>query len=562
MKKTVSIVVCTYANPFMLDNCLRNLRSVENGGYYELVVVSDKSPEQAAEATVAQKWGATHVAVPERRGYGNVVNMGVRATTGEIVLKIDNDVWLTKMVTEKLKTIFEDESIGVVGSRLYLPNGKIQHAGGRITWDECQHYGWHEKPEECFFQGLVHYPVFVTGAMVAFTRALHDQLGGVREDFFFGCEDSDFCFRAWEAGKKVRYEPEMEAVHFEALTRGKQGFVDRQDQEMLHLKWQRAHEKFRAECVTRDWNKIFRLMAEANREVAPPGMADVLVLERTAALGDVLAFKQVVDGIAKANPTKKVIVRTAHPEVFDNDPLVVAAGTEAFAPFGQTVTFNVSHEKRPGAPIVAAYQFVAAEAGLVPFTVEAPELHSNDLHTARMEKLLRTHKVRRTNFAVVHQSVTNWKNRNVPHVTWCEIVAGLKAMGLDVVIVGTERDLPAGNMDVTDLRGKTSLHDLHALIKMARVFVGGDSGPFHVMQATRTPAVALFTSVFYDLRVWDTEQVFSVGPATGCHSCYSKQPPLVRSLECPENKNYECTKNVLSEDVMEAVKKILARINP
>ena len=69
----------------------------------------------------------------------------------------------------------------------------------------------------------------------------------------------------------------------------------------------------------------------------------------------------------------------------------------------------------------------------------------------------------------------------------------------DIVMVGTEADRPAlekvrtaMKTRVFSLAGRTTLPQLAALIRRARAFIGGNSGPMHIAAAVKTPVIALF----------------------------------------------------------------------
>ncbi|WP_295647675.1 glycosyltransferase family 9 protein [uncultured Dietzia sp.] len=85
------------------------------------------------------------------------------------------------------------------------------------------------------------------------------------------------------------------------------------------------------------------------------------------------------------------------------------------------------------------------------------------------------------------------------------IVTALRRAGHRVVLTGGpgERDLVAdtraccgaGTTDVTDLSGRTSLHELAAVLEHADVVVVGNTGPAHLAAAVGTPVVSLFSPV-------------------------------------------------------------------
>lgn len=62
-------------------------------------------------------------------------------------------------------------------------------------------------------------PTFVdwcAGSFLVFKASLYRQLNGFDERFFMYCEDIDVCYRARKLGVKVRYYPEICAVHHAA----------------------------------------------------------------------------------------------------------------------------------------------------------------------------------------------------------------------------------------------------------------------------------------------------------------------------------------------------------
>ena len=72
-------------------------------------------------------------------------------------------------------------------------------------------------------------------------------------------------------------------------------------------------------------------------------------------------------------------------------------------------------------------------------------------------------------------------------------------MGLEVILVGDGKDreqVEAVNRllsrQAVDIAGSTDLRELAAILSLARVVVGNDSGPGHLAAAVGTPVVSLF----------------------------------------------------------------------
>ncbi|MEW6071015.1 MAG: glycosyltransferase family 9 protein [Planctomycetota bacterium] len=89
-----------------------------------------------------------------------------------------------------------------------------------------------------------------------------------------------------------------------------------------------------------------------------------------------------------------------------------------------------------------------------------------------------------------------------PAERWGELAAALAARAMPpIVLAGGPEDralfaaaLAAASAGgpVHDLVGRTSLRELIALLRRARLFVGGDTGPMHLAGAVGAPVVALF----------------------------------------------------------------------
>jgi len=79
------------------------------------------------------------------------------------------------------------------------------------------------------------------------------------------------------------------------------------------------------------------------------------------------------------------------------------------------------------------------------------------------------------------------------------IVEGLLRKGLFIAVLGADNEIAetraliaAAKENVVDLVGKTSIAEMAAVIKRSKLFIGNDSGPFHVAVAVGTPAIGIF----------------------------------------------------------------------
>nr|WP_139163555.1 tetratricopeptide repeat protein [Bosea robiniae] len=127
---------------------------------------------------------------------------------------------------DALRRAFADPLVGVVGGRLLYPDGTIQHAGAIAGWrgsvanegvgqpgSEAGPGGRWAAPREC---------AAVIGAFLATRRTLFTEIGGFDQvELPISLSDTDYCFKVRAQGYKVVYQPEIELVHHEGKTRGR-----------------------------------------------------------------------------------------------------------------------------------------------------------------------------------------------------------------------------------------------------------------------------------------------------------------------------------------------------
>jgi GT2 family glycosyltransferase len=138
----------------------------------------------------------------------------------------------------------DDESVGIVGSRLLYPDGSIQHDGMRFCWDAVlgvwlnEHPGKGFDPLELPPLGQVQ---AVTGACLAIRADLLERLGGFDEGFLVGdFEDSTLCIAAHNAGKKILIQRAVPLVHAERQSISHVGKQATRDNIVIYNAWRNS----------------------------------------------------------------------------------------------------------------------------------------------------------------------------------------------------------------------------------------------------------------------------------------------------------------------------------
>jgi len=239
-----SIVIPVFNQRGFLERCITTLRENTPEGCYEIIAVDNHSTDGAREF-LQQCEEVRLIANPENLGFAKACNQGARAARYEMVLFLNSDVevrsgWLEPLVL----TLLRDPDVGVVGSKLLYPDGRIQHAGVIIVDDRQE--GQPLKPWHVYYRlsGSFEpaneprvYPA-VTGACLLTRKNLFEELGGFDTGFRNGFEDVDYCLKASKRGVKVVYRPESVAIHYESSS-GKQRFLyETENYRYLAKRWQ------------------------------------------------------------------------------------------------------------------------------------------------------------------------------------------------------------------------------------------------------------------------------------------------------------------------------------
>lgn len=206
------------------------------------------------------------------------------------------------------------------------------------------------------------------------------------------------------------------------------------------------------------------------------------VVRRNQAIGDVLLTTPLIAELRRQNPRSEIFVETAHPELFRDNPDVAAAG-HAFPHvyrWATEIDLTMSYENQPGTNIVDAY---FKTAHIIPALTGPPTIWLNESERLAASSLPGSRKR-----VAIHAGPTTWTGKNWPWERWEQLCRRLMS-DWDVLLVGTPGpSLPHH----VDLRGKTTFHELAAILERCGLFVGVDSFPMHAATAMRTPVVGLF----------------------------------------------------------------------
>ena len=224
----VSIIIPVHNNFDYTYNCITSILKSEISVLYEIIISNDLSTDETK--FLKQKYFNNYTNIFVYNNNKNKIynfllncNQAVKFARGKYIIFLNNDTKVQKhWLTFLLKLIEKDEKIGMVGSKLILPNGKLQEAGG-IVWRNgiTSNFGYGENPElpEFNYAKEVDY---VSGASIIIRRSVWNKIGGFDERFAPAYyEDTDLAFKLRKFGYKVMYQPKSIVTHYLGISNGK-----------------------------------------------------------------------------------------------------------------------------------------------------------------------------------------------------------------------------------------------------------------------------------------------------------------------------------------------------
>lgn len=221
----IDIIIPNYNGVALLPTCLDSLRA-QTRRDVRVTVVDDGSSDDS-RALLATRYPEVHVvALPHNRGLAVAINAALRATSGEIVVLLNNDTeadlhWLEQLVgtleaypayafaASKLMLFDRRDHIHSAGD-FYQPNGV---PGSRGVWEPD--HGQYDAVSEVFGP--------CAGA-AAYRRSALESLavGGhvLDEDLVMYCEDVDLNLRARLRGFRTIFVPTAIVYHRLSATGG------------------------------------------------------------------------------------------------------------------------------------------------------------------------------------------------------------------------------------------------------------------------------------------------------------------------------------------------------
>jgi len=192
----VSIVVPVYNQPSMTEDCLAAIRA--NTQDYEIVLVDNGSDPPLYWSDGSLDQGDRLIIRNETNlGFPAAINQGIRASKGDVIVLLNNDVTVTPHWAERLMAVLEDYSI--VGPMTNFAAG-MQQTTIPTYRNEQELFREAEKRWDKYKGASVEVN-WLIGFCMMFRKSLFEELGEFDESLWpCSGEELDFCLRARAAG--------------------------------------------------------------------------------------------------------------------------------------------------------------------------------------------------------------------------------------------------------------------------------------------------------------------------------------------------------------------------
>ena len=226
----VSVIIVNYNTFKITCNCIESVIKHTTGTDYEIVLVDNASTKDNPDEFLRKFPGITLVKSPENGGFAKGNNLGISHASGDVLLLLNSDTYLTEdSISKAAKHLQATSGIGALTVRLVYPDGKLQHTARKFRsiknelLDLCRpllKLMPYKKRSQLmlnqYFRGDYNtWCDWVSGAFMMFHKDLLENMPGkiLDERFFMYGEDQLWCYQFAQHGVKNYYLCETTVVH-------------------------------------------------------------------------------------------------------------------------------------------------------------------------------------------------------------------------------------------------------------------------------------------------------------------------------------------------------------
>jgi hypothetical protein len=228
-KPVMSFCIVSYHSREFLKNCLDSLVANHPRAGYEVIVVDNHSTDGSVEMIRQYHPNVILEVLPADESYTQAMNRAMKMAKGKILVQLNPDTVIKSGVWDALADFMNNHTdVGICTPKVLNRDGTLQKQCRRSAagpWDTfCYVIGLSRLfPNNRHFSGylmtymnedIAHPCDAVSGSCMLIRREVVDKVGYLDESYYAYQEDSDYCYRAREAGFQVYYVPSGQIIHY------------------------------------------------------------------------------------------------------------------------------------------------------------------------------------------------------------------------------------------------------------------------------------------------------------------------------------------------------------
>lgn len=220
----LSVVIVSWNTRELLAECLASIEAYPPLGEVEVIVVDNASQDGSAEM-VARRFPTVRViANATNVGFPAANNQAIEASTGRYVLLLNSDAAVLPGALDTMLCFMDAQpKVGALGAKLLNPDGSFQASYANFPSLATELFlmtgasriligpyapSPRPRPNEAAR------PVdWVGGAAMLVRASALASVGLMDEGYFLYSEETDWCWRFWQAGWEVWYVPDAAVIH-------------------------------------------------------------------------------------------------------------------------------------------------------------------------------------------------------------------------------------------------------------------------------------------------------------------------------------------------------------
>jgi GT2 family glycosyltransferase len=224
MSKRVSIVSINYNQTRVTCELLQSLRNLTYKDV-EVVLVDNYSPDDPSLVITTSFPEVKYLRSEINLGFAGGNNLGIKNSTGDYIMFLNNDTEVDPSFLEPLVELFEtNPDAGLASSKILYFNsgGVIQYAGSTCInpfTGRNKRIGFMEKDNGQY--NTIRETDLGHGAAMMVPRKVIEKIGVMPEFFFLYYEEVDWCESIKRAGYKIYFVPQSQVYHKESMSVGK-----------------------------------------------------------------------------------------------------------------------------------------------------------------------------------------------------------------------------------------------------------------------------------------------------------------------------------------------------